>query len=146
MYRAKALEGHLGVEGGLGAPGASDKPAINKQKKNPTGYQLYVSEVMKMGVKMAEAATRWKELEASAQQTYKDKSSALALASRSSSSSSGWAEGDSGDDMKNSKKASDRSSGSAAPETKRNPSGYQLYTSQVTWGGGSDRSTISTLF
>jgi topoisomerase IA-like protein len=78
VYRARALEV---VKGGSSSSSIVDKPVINKKKKNPTGYQIYVSEIMKMGVKMADAATRWKELDINIQQTYKDKSTSLALLS-----------------------------------------------------------------
>eukprot|EP00596_Hydrurales_sp_CCMP1899_P009853 CAMPEP_0119050552 /NCGR_PEP_ID=MMETSP1177-20130426/70557_1 /TAXON_ID=2985 /ORGANISM="Ochromonas sp, Strain CCMP1899" /LENGTH=1251 /DNA_ID=CAMNT_0007029085 /DNA_START=438 /DNA_END=4193 /DNA_ORIENTATION=- len=116
VYRARALESQV-----ANTPSAVYKPIVNKKKKNPTGYQIYVSEIMKLGVKMVDAATRWKELDTQIQQTYKDKSSVLSLTN---------SEGLGGGTMNSIKPTKPN-----IPAVKRNPTGYQLYTSQAMKGG-----------
>ena len=79
--------------------------AAQTTKRPASGYQLYVAEVMKGGMKMGEAAVAWKIMDAAHQQTYKDKVVV-----------------DSG------KKVS-------AETSKRPASGYQIYVSEVMKGG-----------
>jgi hypothetical protein len=101
-----------------------------KEKKPPSGYQMFVSEQMKAGKSMKDSATEWKSLDESAQQEYRDKASANAAGASGSASAGGGAGGGS--------KATGRSStdrGTTAPAVKTNkvkaaPSGYQLYVSE----------------
>ena len=79
------------------------KEAKPAGKKN--GYQIYVSEVMKGGMKMGEAAAAWKVMDAAHQQTYKDKV------------------------------VTDSSSSTDVGTSKRPASGYQIYVSEVMKGG-----------
>ena len=97
-----------------------DKVVVNSGKKDSaetpkrpaSGYQVYVAEVMKGGMKMGEAAAAWKIMDAAHQQTYKDK---VRIDSSTSRSVVG-------------KEA-------AAQTTKRPASGYQLYVAEVMKGG-----------
>jgi ATP:corrinoid adenosyltransferase len=91
----------------------SGKKTVSETTKRPaSGYQIYVSEVMKSGMKMGEAAAAWKIMDAAHQQTYKDK---VIIDSSSSTNVDG-------------KEA-------VAQTTKRPASGYQLYVSEVMKGG-----------
>ena len=91
----------------------SGKKTVSETTKRPaSGYQIYVSEVMKGGMKMGEAAAAWKIMDAAHQQTYKDK----VIIDSSSSTNVGGKE-------------------AAAQITKRPASGYQLYVAEVMKGG-----------
>ena len=110
--RGKAVGSKKKKKGGKKAK--EPKVKVKSQGKK-SGYQVYVSEVMKNGVKMGEAAAAWKGLDAEAQQTYKDKASALSALEPST-------------DKKSSKKAEK----DTAPKRQ---SGYQMFVSEVMKGG-----------
>ena len=89
--------------------GSANKAKRNENsagvKKPASGYQIYVSEVMKSGMKMGEAAAAWKVMDAAHQQTYKDKV------------------------------VVDSGKIAVAETTKRPASGYQIYVSEVMKSG-----------
>lgn len=49
------------------------KAVVVKLSRNPSGYQIYSSEVMKTGVKMNDVAASWRLLDEAAKQVFKDK-------------------------------------------------------------------------
>jgi ATP:corrinoid adenosyltransferase len=110
--RGKAVGSKKKKKGGKKAKEVKEKVKSTAKK---SGYQVYVSEVMKNGVKMGDAAAAWKELDVEAQQTYKDKATALAEL-----------------DPKSEKKSVNKKESSATPRPK---SGYQMYVSEVMKGG-----------
>ena len=110
--RGKAVGSKKKKKGGKKAKEVKEKVKSSAKK---SGYQVYVSEVMKNGVKMGEAAAAWKGLDVEAQQVYKDKATALAAL-----------------EPEVTKKSSKKAESSAAPRPK---SGYQMYVSEVMKGG-----------
>ena len=56
--------------------------------KKQNAYQVYVSEVMKGGMKMGEAAAAWRSMGVEEQQKYRDAAAASSPSTSSSSSSS----------------------------------------------------------
>jgi ATP:corrinoid adenosyltransferase len=110
--RGKAVGSKKKKKGGKKAKEVKEKVKSTAKK---SGYQVYVSEVMKNGVKMGEAAAAWKSLDAEAQQTFKDKATALAEL-----------------EPKTEKTSVKKAASSAAPRPK---SGYQMYVSEVMKGG-----------
>jgi ATP:corrinoid adenosyltransferase len=110
--RGKAVGSKKKKKGGKKAKEVKVKVKSTAKK---SGYQVYVSEVMKNGVKMGEAAAAWKGLDAEAQQIFKDKATALAEL-----------------EPKTEKTSVKKAASSAAPRPK---SGYQMYVSEVMKGG-----------
>ena len=53
------------------------KVAKTSAPRKQSGYQVYVAEVMKGGMKMGEAAATWKTMAAEEQQKYKDSAASI---------------------------------------------------------------------
>ena len=115
---------------------------INKVKKPPTGYQMYVSEMSKLGMKITEAGPAWKKLEDSVREEYNKKSSLLS----SSGSVSGSGSGSEGGSVSGSVGSSGSGSGSGSSKVSKvskshnlksdtlkvvKRSGYQIYVSEM---------------
>ena len=106
----------------------STKKVVEKStKRSVSGYQCYVSEVMKNGIKMGEAATNWKSLNDLEKQIYKDKAILMTNEMNLSTIDN--------NDNNNNKKKVNKSNSKDDNQSKRPLSGYQIYVSEMMKNG-----------
>ena len=108
-----------------GAKVATKKVVEKNVKRSISGYQVYVSEVMKNGIKMGEAASNWKILNEVEKDVYKEKAKLITSNSKSDVESSD-----------NKKKKTISKSNNLDDKQPRKPlSGYQVYVSEMMKNG-----------
>ena len=108
-----------------GAKVTTKKVAEKNVKRSVSGYQIYVSEVMKNGIKMGEAASNWKLLNEVEKDEYKDKAKLMTSDLKNDVESS--------DNKK--KKTISKKNNLDETQPKRPLSGYQIFVSEMMKNG-----------